>query len=75
MRTSVEECPKGERLYPLIRCFDTFTISPSSTWIGNRVLDLNVLAFEKGENPIGVLKKAKDFPKESIYYLYVRHDM
>ena len=67
-RTSVEECPKGERLYPLIRCFDTLTISPSSTWIGNRVLCLNVLVFEKGENPIDVLKKAKDFPKESIYY-------
>ena len=67
-RTSVEECPKGERLYPLIRCFDTFSISPSFTWIGNRDLCLNVLAFEKGENPIDVLKKAKDFPKESIYY-------
>ena len=67
-RTSVEECPKGERLYPLIRCFDTFTISPSFTWIGNRDLRLNVLVFEKGENPIDVLKKAKDFPKESIYY-------
>ena len=68
VRSSVEECPKGERLYPLICCFDTLTISPSSTWIGNRVLCLNVLAFEKGENPIDVLKKAKDFPKESIYY-------
>ena len=68
VRSSVEECPKGERLYPLICCFDTLTISPSSTWIGNRVLCLNVLAFEKGENPIDVLKKAKDFPKKSIYY-------
>ena len=73
VRTSVEECPKGERLYPLICCFDTSTISPSSTWIGNRVLCLNVLAFEKGENPIDVLKKAEDFPKESIYY-FVKSD-
>ena len=73
VRCSVEECPKGERLYPLIRCFDTLTISPSSTWIGNRVLLLNVLVFEKGENPIDVLKKAKDFPKESIYY-FVKSD-